>query len=135
MSVYTQAQAEQSKDYILGRVNESTDKLVSSLTLGYYSAVFTIAITLVMVMIILFAMIVLIMVYANIITVNKAMVAFLIWFVFFKVMAGIFVIYTYKYAGKRIKKAGEVYKNFIASEKIPVIIDTAAGIYVKTAGT
>lgn len=134
-ATYTQAQAEQSKNYVLSKVNESTDKLESFLLLGYYSSIFTIAISLVMIMIIVFVIVVLIMVYSNIITRYKALIAFLLWFVFVIVMAIIFVTYSYRFTEKRIKAGGEVYKNFIASERIPVIIDTAAGIYLKTATT
>jgi len=130
---YSQTIAEQSKDAILENVRKSTDKLETTLNEGFYTAIITIAVHLVLVMILLFIFVVIMLYYGGIITLGRAAIALVFWLIFVIIMVIIFIVYTTRYARRRIHATGDVYKNFVASEKVLTIIDGASAVYVKTA--
>lgn len=130
-NTYSQAIAEESKDYILKKLDTSVDKVQATLLYGYYTSILTLTINIVIIMILLFFIMIIMFYCLKVINASQAILALIFWCIILLVTAAIFMVYCYKYTENRIRAVGKVYKNFLESEKVLTVIDGAAGVYLQ----
>ena len=130
----TQEIAEESKNKLLGQVEASTQELEQVLADSIYNSAIAVTVSLVVLIFIIVLVSLVLFVKMGIISTEKAVIAFVIMIIYIVVLSVIFVNYAYEYTRRRVKAAGEVFTNYVASQEAINDIYGAAVVYRTVAG-
>src|SRR6185312_4718411 len=113
-----QATAEQSKNDILQELQVSSSKLEEDIINTVTNTSFTLSIVLAVIMLLIISIALISFFYMQIISAQKAVIAFAVSFIYIVTMFVIFVRFTEFYSRKRLNNAKKIFNNFIASEDV-----------------
>ncbi len=129
-----QANAEKSKDYILGQIKISSKNLESELANSVYAAVTIIAINFVVLLLLLLIVSLILFLVAGIITPKKAIVALAIASIFLISLAWIFVHFIFDFSVKHLGRARLIFDNYTESEDALKLVSDTFTVYKIAAG-
>jgi hypothetical protein len=130
MTYRNQQTAEESKDYILNKLNKQLDTLVDVTTVTLSKSINAILINIIVLLIVILVISLMLLAYFKIISFRTAVGVFIIWVLSLFILAIMISIYLASYTRKRLKVSSEIFYNYVSSEDALDLINETAAVYL-----